>query len=166
MTKKLQQSIKEVIAKLPKEVQGAIMAIDWTSLTEEIGKKHFLTDEEISKIQAETFIIISGIDVPDNYAWNIERELALSTKEIEKISEEVNQKILKPMYEILSRNIKTKIKNNDAHWKQTLDFILSGGDYTVFLEEGYNSSTKNGVSETETLDNSSRINNIKNRFVI
>jgi len=48
----------------------------------------------------------------------------------------VSKKILAPMYKKLIENIKKGLPNKNPNYEQSVDFILSGGDYTAFLESG------------------------------
>ncbi|MFA6586123.1 MAG: hypothetical protein WCS86_03105 [Candidatus Paceibacterota bacterium] len=167
MTEKLKQLIKEEMVNLQKESQEVINAFDWIKISEEIGKKYLLDENEINDLQAETSLILLGINNVDEYAPNIENNVGTSKNEAEKISKEVNEKIFEPIYDILAKNIKEKLKTKDPTWKQTLDFILSGGNYSVFIkrEENQNTPTPE-TSKTTTLDNGSKITDIKNKFVI
>jgi hypothetical protein len=166
MTEKSKKIIEEEMLNLPKEVQDAINAFSWEKTSEEIGKKYLLDENEINIFQLETASFLLGLVDEDLYPINIEEEVEISKNEAEKISEEVYQKIFNPIYDILSKNIEEKIKNKNVNWKQSLDFILSGGDYSVFIERKDNQNTSPEISGTNTLDNSSKIADIKNKFVI
>ena len=47
---------------------------------------------------------------------------------------ELVEKIFTPIANILTENIKNNIKNKNPNWQQSVNFILSGGDYTAFIE--------------------------------
>ena len=135
MTEKLKQIIKEEIIKLPKDVQNAISISSWEQTTEEIGKRFLLSENEINDFQAETLIVLIGLEDSDFYAGNIENNIGTSKNEAEKIAEEVTQKIFNPIYDALAKKIKENLKNTKPNWKQNLDFTLSGGDYSIFMEK-------------------------------
>ncbi|OGI45827.1 hypothetical protein A2121_00710 [Candidatus Nomurabacteria bacterium GWB1_40_6] len=135
MTEKLQKIIKEEITKLPKENQEVINAFDWVKITEEIGKKYLLDENEINDLQVETLLVLVGLEEPDSFAKNIEDEVGTSKGEADKITEEILQKIFIPINDILIENIKKSEKMKDSKWNQNLDFILSGGNYSSFLEK-------------------------------
>lgn len=166
MTEKLKQITKEEITKLPKEIQKVINIFDWMKISEEIGKKYLLTYNEINNLQAETLVVLVGLENPDFYASNIENNISTSKSEAEKIAEEVNQKIFMPIYYSLTENIKKSIENKNQNWKQTLDFILSGGDYSVFMERNDNTNNSSENSTIEILDNTSKLGDFKNKFII
>ncbi len=135
MTEKLQQIIKEEVTKLPREAQDAINAFDWANIAEEIGKKYLLEEGEINDLQVETLLVLTGLESGEYYAQNIEDEIGTSEKEAEKIAEEAFQKIFTPISEAIVENIKRSNKSKNPNWEQSLDFILSGGDYSVFLSQ-------------------------------
>lgn len=144
MTDKLKQTIQEETMKLPKEAQEAINSLDWVKMAEEIGKKFLLSESEINDFQVETLLVLVGIEDGNYYAQNIENNVGTSKDEAEKIAEEALQKIFTPINDILIENIKKSPKSRNPNWQQSLDFILSGGDYSAFMEQ------KNNASDGET----------------
>ena len=132
-TEKLKSVIQREVAKLPKESQEAINAFDWVNITEEIGKKYLLNEVEINDLQVQTLLVLIGLTDPEYYAQSIENEIGTSKNEAEKIAEEVLEKIFTPINDILVENIKKNLKNKNPNPTQTLNFILSGGDYSAFL---------------------------------
>jgi len=134
MTEKLKQTIKEEIAKLPKENQEAINSLDWGSMSEEIGKKYLLSESEINDLQVETLLVLTGLEYLELYADNIEENTGISKDEADKIAEEIFKKIFTPINDILIENIKGSGKVKNANAEQALNFILSGGDYSSFVE--------------------------------
>lgn len=166
MTEKSKTIIKEKIFNLPKELQNAINISGWEKMSEEIGKKYLLSEDEINTFQLETASLLLGFIDEDSYPLNIEDSVGVSSEEAKKITGEVNQNIFNPIYETLQKNIKNNLKEKDIKWEKTLEFILSGGDYSVFLERNNdNLSTNTENTETITLDNSSKITDIKNKFI-
>ncbi|MFH1366198.1 MAG: hypothetical protein ABIG99_02325 [Patescibacteria group bacterium] len=135
MTEKLKQTIKEEVGKLPKENQDVINNFGWEKISEEIGKKFLLTESEINDLQVETLLILIGLQDPDEYAQNVENNIGTSKAEAEKIADEVLQKIFTPINDILIENIKKSGVIKDTNTEQNLNFILSGGDYSVFVTE-------------------------------
>jgi hypothetical protein len=135
MTDKLQQTIKEEVAKLPKDNQEVINNFGWEKITEEIGKKYLLSDNEINNFQVETLLILIGLEDLELYANNVENEVGTSKNEANKISEEVLKKIFTPISDILIENIKKSGKSKNPSWDKNLDFILSNGDYSAFMEK-------------------------------
>jgi len=118
---------------LPKEAQDAINASNWEKISEEIGKKYLLDEDEIETFQLETASFLLGLVDEDLYLINIENEVGTSKDEANKIAEEVIQKIFTPVNDVLTENIKKGGKSKNPNAEQTLNFILSGGDYSAFL---------------------------------
>ena len=136
MTEKLQQTIKEEVAKLPKDAQDAINAFDWIKVTEEIGKKYLLTDEETNNFQVETLLVLVGLTDPQFYPVSIENQVGTTKDDAQKMSDEATEKIFIPIANAIEENLKKNLKNNNLNPKQTINFILSGGDYSAFIEQG------------------------------
>ncbi|MEK7140308.1 MAG: hypothetical protein AAB815_00830 [Patescibacteria group bacterium] len=134
MTEKLRQTIKEEIAKLPKEAQDIINAVNWVGITEKIAKKFNLTESEVTDFQVETLLVLTGLTNPELYSLNIENEVGVSKNEADKIADEVLEKIIIPMAKIKEDAIKKTLKEKDPHWQQNLGFIMSGGDYSAFVD--------------------------------
>jgi len=135
MTEELRKTIKEEIMQLPKEGQDAINALDWVGITEEIGSNHHLDGDEVNNFQLETLLVLIGIVAPEFYSINIENQVETTTDEAKSIAKESSQKIFAPIRRILEENIKKNLKNKNPGWRQSIDFILSGGDYSVFMEQ-------------------------------
>lgn len=107
MTEELKQKMEEEIIKLPKEKREAINDFDWAKKTEEIGKKHLLTEDEINDFQLETGLVLIGLVDLDLYLINIENEIGTSKDEAEKIALEVFNEVFTP----ISTSIEIPIKN-------------------------------------------------------
>lgn len=142
MTEKLKQIIKREMAKLPKENQEVINDFGWEQISEEIGRKFLLSDSEINIFQAETLVVLVGLEDPDYYAQNIENNVGTSKDEARKIADEVFERIFTPINDILIENIKKSDKSKNSSAEQNLDFILSGGDYSAFMEQKKRQTTK------------------------
>jgi hypothetical protein len=167
MTEKLKQIAKEEIEKLPKDKREAVNAIDWVKITEEIGAKYLFDERKINDFQVETLLALVGLTDPQFYATNIENAVGAIKDDAVNIADEVLQKIFIPITNIGIENIKKNLKNKNPDYKQTLDFILSGGNYSAFAEEKEN-DTSPAVSGDKTTRpaNTSRITDIKSKFVI
>ena len=147
MQDKLQQTIKEEIEKLPKEGQEAINVLDWVKTTEEIGKKYLLDESEVNNLQVETLLVLVGLADPEFYVTNIENQVGTIKDDATKIANEVLEKIFTPINNIFIENIKKNGKDKNPNAEQTLNFILSGGDYSAFVPK-----SENQVSETPVIN--------------
>ncbi len=135
MTDTLKQSIQEQVSKLPKEIQDAINSFDWVKSTEEMGATYSLDEEQLSNFQAETALVLTGLVDPQFYAINIENHVETTKEQSERISDEASQRIFIPIRNILDENIKKNLKDKNVDWRQNVDFVLSGGDYSHFLSK-------------------------------
>ncbi|HEY4502832.1 MAG TPA: hypothetical protein VJC14_00120 [Candidatus Paceibacterota bacterium] len=133
MTDKLKQLFKDGVINQPKEVREAINAFDWGSVCEQIGKKYLFDDAEVNNFQVETALVLLGLVDPALYIKNIENEVGTTAEEAEKIEKEAVEKIFIPISDKVNATIKEKTK--DPKWDQSVDFILSGGDYSVFMDK-------------------------------
>ena len=138
MNTKLKQKFNEIEKNLPRELRESMNAWDWEEIVKEIGGENFLIENSIEDLQLETAFILTGMEDANIFSLNIETEVGTSKERAEKIAKEIDEKVFKPIYEKLEEKIKQELKNKKISWKQNLDFVLSGGDYTLFLtaEEG------------------------------
>ena len=134
MTDKLKKVIEDEVVKLPIEAQNAINSFDWETIAEEIGRKFSLLEEETSDLQVETLLVLTGLSDYELFAQKIENYVGTTKEEAEKISKEIEEKIFIPIANILSENIRKNIKDKNPDWKQSMNFVLSGGDYSAFLD--------------------------------
>ena len=134
MTEKLKQTIENELIKSPKEIRDVINDSNWEIISEEIGRNSSLNESEINNLQAEIALFLLGLNYTGSLALDIENNVEVSKEEAEKITKEVENKILVPLYSKLQENIKINLKNKDSNYVQRLNFILSGGNYAAFLE--------------------------------
>lgn len=133
MTEKLQQKMKEEIAKLPTKNQEAINSVDWGTVSEEIGKRYLLTESEINDFQIETGIILLGLSDFEMYVLRIE-DIGVNKTEAEKIAKEAFEKIFMPVANKIEEKVKSELKSKTPKWDQSVNFIISGGDYSNFVD--------------------------------
>lgn len=133
MTDKLKQIIKEETEKLPKENQKIINTFDWVDIIDSIGKKYEISEDQINDLQIETLLVLIGLEEMTSYSSNLEYEVCISKEKLEKIVNEVLEKIFTPIANKISEKIKEEIKTKNPNWEQNVSFILSGGDYSVFV---------------------------------
>jgi hypothetical protein len=167
MTEKLKQKIKEEMVFLPKEFQNAINAIDWGTISEEIGKKYLLDADEIHSLQVLVGLVLVGLTAVELCAQSIEDNIPISKEESIKIANEAIEKIFQPVANIFKENVKKNIDEKKITWEQNINFIISGGDYTVFLEkEKLSEKMLDTPVQEKTPMNYSKIEDLKNKFTI
>lgn len=133
MTEKLQQKSKEEIAKLPKINQEAINSVDWGRITEEIGKKSLLGEFEINDFQIETLLVLVGLENLDMYTANVEN-IGMSRSGAENMAKETFEKVFTPIANKMEESVKNSMSSKNPKWDQRINFILSGGDYSNFID--------------------------------
>jgi len=144
MTEKLKETIKEEITGLPKEVQEAINGFDWIKITENIGQEFNLDEDEVTNLQLETLMTLIGVTDLKFYTINIENQVETTKDVATNIAKIALQKIFTPISNLIEENIRRNLKNKNPNAIQTLNFILSGGDYSAFIEpEEQENNTEN-----------------------
>jgi hypothetical protein len=172
MTEKLKQQLNEQLTLLPKESREAINSFDWVKISEEIGEKYFLDEDDKNLFQVDIGLVLVGLSEQEYLAQDVEDDIAVSKNHAEKMAEEVVEKILKPIYENLAKNIRKNARNMQVNWQQNLDFIISGGDYTAFIRrvEAPASSASGATSADRPAGNAtfnpSKLDDLKSKFTI
>lgn len=134
MNENLKKLIEEELVKLPQEAQLAIVSVDWSKIAEEIGNKYLL-EEEIESFKKEIVLVLLGLEYPAFLSRNIKNSIGVSEIDVEKMTTEVIEKIFTPIAGELKSQIKNKISTKDPSWEKTINFIISGGDYSIFLRK-------------------------------
>lgn len=118
MNTKTQNIIKEEMTKLPERTQKSINSIDWVNISENIGKKYLLNDEQINNLQLETFLVLIGLVNEDKYIENLKKYIKLDENKILTLEKDVVEKIITPVINYYKNS-------NNSELQKTLDFILS-----------------------------------------
>lgn len=147
MTEEIKQKIQEQIDLLPKDSQQAIASFDWIKESQNIAKTYNLFDEEVDDLIIEIGLLISGVSYPDEFTTNIEDEVGTTREDAEKISNEVLEKILKPIAKKREEIIKQNIKNNPQSWDKEMKFVLSGGNYSHLGDRPTSEALREGINK-------------------
>lgn len=154
MTDKLKHIIEEGSKNLPQEVVGVINSFEWEKISNEIGKKYLLDDNEIDTLKTEIVLAMIGTKSQDVLVFDIEDNVGTTKNDAMQMTEEINEKIFKPMMEKLESSIKNGLRTRNQKWNQTINFIISGGDYLVFLEKEDKPTIITNPSSINTKSNS------------
>lgn len=133
MIEKLKQRTIDELAKLPKEMGDGINSLDWSNISETIGKKYLPNEKEINMLQAEILLVLIGIEKIDNLKTNIEINVNVTSQIASQITDELIQQIFNPISNKIEKLIKSNLPFKKTTWKQNINFIVSGGDYSVFI---------------------------------
>ena len=134
MTEQLQKIIHDELANLPEKVQKGINSVDWVEICNSIGLKYLLTDDGINKLQTEVLLVLINMEYLDDLKLNIENHLEILKKDAENIAEDLVKQVFNPINNKIKEDVKNNLSYKNLSWNQTINFIVSGGDYTVFLE--------------------------------
>lgn len=134
MTEQLQKIIHDELANLPEKVQKGINSVEWVEICNKIGLKYLLTDDGINKLQTEVLLVLINMEYLDDLKLNIENHLEILKKDAENIAEDLVKQVFNPINNKIKEDIKNNLSYKNVSWNQTINFIVSGGDYTVFLE--------------------------------
>ena len=162
---KFSEKTKGEMALLPKEKQEVINSLNWEKTIEEIGKNHNLLEDEIEVLKEEVKLILVNNEYRYFISLNLQENTNIKKDEAEKIAKEVEEKIFTPMMNKLNENIKKTLKIRNIHWQQNLNFILSGGDYTAFIERVENEKKDELPNPNESF-NPSKLDDLKSKFTI
>lgn len=179
MNPEIEKIIKEQMKILPPEVINILADPAFGEKIINIGKKNILNEVQLVILQQETNLVLLGLVHPDEYENELKNRLKIDEMKVNNILSDVNREILGGVREKLVGlfNVsdesltyeERKALEKKANWKQNLDFILSGGDYSVFMDsmpEEVDSSTKDreGISGY-TIDTPPKIMDTKNKFL-
>ncbi len=164
MTEELKNKINEQLKTLPKESLDAVHSFDWLAQITAVGNSHGLLEQDIDNLAIETVLVMTGLAYPQDIAMNIEDEVGIPRNQAEIVAQELLAQVFVP----IANKIRETIKNNSVAkewtWRESLDFILSGGDYGVLMKKHVVS--KDFTDTIRAIVPPSKIEDIKSKFVI
>ncbi len=95
--KELQEKIALYYSKLPPEAQKVFSSMTWLETLKTISQKHSLNDKQIEILGTETTLVLLGIIHLVEYEEIFTNELGLSENIAEKILNEIEESIIKPI---------------------------------------------------------------------
>lgn len=150
--KELQQKIALYYEKLPEEAKVVFAGMNWIGTLEEIEIKYSLNDEQIKTLGTETAILLLGIIGIEEYVNTIRKEMKLEASVVDKILDEVGEKILNNVMPYIDKayndNMSSFIKESTGEKE----------DYKVKI---YEISNKHGLP----IDKMGEIQSITERFI-
>jgi len=155
----IQETIKERFKVLPMDIREAITSTDLSSKFETISQKHGLRIDQSGSLQTETLLIMLGLESPEAYVDNLQKELEISRNEAMSIAKDVNTEILDSIRESLRKiqadeeginsnqaesstgaiNLNPKVIDTEGNEgpeaninkKETISSIEHAGDFTI-----------------------------------
>ena len=163
MNENLKNLIEEYVSALPKEIQEIVTAFDWASISSQIGKENYLSDEQINDLQVETALVLVGLTKVEYFTKNIEDKVGISDADAKKIAVETLNKIFKVVSEKTAELIRNRKSGSELSWNQNVKFILSGGDYLSLLEIP---NRNTGTTETKAPPSPKNVTDLRDKFTI
>jgi hypothetical protein len=137
MTEETEKTIKDRLEQLPQIVQDAILHSGWQEKIQGMAKRYSLHVDQTGDLQLETFMVMLGLDDPENFSTNLVANLGLSKLIADQLSMEVNDMIFKPI-RIELQKLQATEENNEEN--PTKESILEGIEHpveTVHPHEGF-----------------------------
>ncbi len=110
----LEADLKAHFDKLPKDVQQAILSVDYEKVLKDITQRYHLHIDQGAKLETETTLIMLGLVQPKNYSKNLIFEARIDPKAAELIASEVNEKIFQPIIASLHEMLVQQLGNHDT----------------------------------------------------
>jgi len=93
LEKNINQKILDRFNQLPREIQIAIVKSNWEQKIRNIAQKNNLQIGDAEIVESETFLVMLGVEHPENYTKQLIKEIGLDKQKAEKITTEVNKEI-------------------------------------------------------------------------
>ncbi len=113
--RKIKESIKDELTKLPSEYQQAISTSGWFRKCQKIGEKYYLSEAEIHNLKIEVALLILGLSDMDTFHEFLNTEIG--GNQLENIEELIFDNILNPIGYVFD-----KLNNNEIHFPTHLYF--------------------------------------------
>lgn len=161
MDKEIEEIIKKQMEILPIEVRKLFSDPGLKDKILNIGKKNGLNEDQLGTLQLETNLVMLGLVHPDKYSDELKSHLNVNDIKIDNIVNDINKELLTEIREKLIGMFDEEPESK-WDWKENLDFILPGGDYSALVEERINQ-----MPETPTIPvNPPSLRDIKNKLEI
>lgn len=97
------KDFKDYIETLPPEIKQAIYSIDYPQKLQEIVRNNKLMIDQAGKLEAETTLVIAGLEPLDKYVSNLVKNVGLSNIQASVVAHDVNESIFKNIRESLKK---------------------------------------------------------------
>ncbi len=112
MDQDINKILEEQFAKLPENIQTAIVSAEYRTKLQEITQRQKLLIDQAGKLEMETTLVMIGLEPLADFVANIQRELELPILRAKEIATDVSENIFKPIRESL-RAINEAVENED-----------------------------------------------------
>ncbi len=97
------KDFKDYIETLPPELKQAIYSIDYPKKLQEVVKNNKLMIDQAGKLEAETTLVMAGIEPMNKYLGNLVVNVGLSSAQASLVAHDVNELIFKNIREALKQ---------------------------------------------------------------
>jgi len=97
------QELKEYIDKLPSELKQAIFSIDYQKQLQEVARRNKLLIDQAGKLEAETTLVMAGMEPLKDYIANLIKNVELSRDKAIIVAHDVDELIFKNIREELRK---------------------------------------------------------------
>ncbi|MFH1454790.1 MAG: hypothetical protein ABIF22_00455 [bacterium] len=97
------KDFKDYIETLPPEIKQAIYSIDYPQKLQEIVRNNKLMIDQAGKLEAETTLVMAGIEPLDQYVNNLIKNVGLSSIQASVVAHDVNESVFKGIRESLRK---------------------------------------------------------------
>ncbi len=97
------KDFKEYLKTLPLEIRQAIFSIDYPKKLQDVVRNNKLMIDQAGKLEAETTLVMAGIEPLDKYVGNLRENVGLSSIQASVVAHDVNELIFKNIRESLKK---------------------------------------------------------------
>lgn len=169
------KDFKDYIETLPPEIKQAIYSIDYPKKLQEIVKNNKLMIDQAGKLEAETTLVMAGIEPLDKYVNNLIKNVGLSSIQASIVAHDVNESIFKGIRESLKK-INDQIAEEEKILEETEKVAvptkegllagienpekIKGGEESVSISSLLSNGPKQEMHETISKGIEVRVNNL------
>lgn len=97
----LKEELKKRYSKLPREIQQTLFSSDVSETINRIAERNSLTDEQEIKLETEVVNVFFAFEHYSDLIENIHRELAIDLSKAQKVGQEINSEVFRPIKQAL-----------------------------------------------------------------
>ncbi|MFA7315242.1 MAG: hypothetical protein WC059_00365 [Candidatus Paceibacterota bacterium] len=110
----IKKAIQERFENLQPEIQDAIMSSNYEKELYDISQKYKLNIEQMGQLELNTTLVMLGNTHPDEYVDELVTDLKIKKEDALAISNDVNERIMKNIREILKKNFEKEDEEESA----------------------------------------------------
>ncbi len=127
--------IKERLELIPQQVKDLVLKEHWRKEVENIGKQHFLNEENLALLENEVFLVLLCFEPRSDLGDNIKNELMLDTDTAKLIAEKVDKNVLNEVITQLNNFDKQKSESSDHEEKGRENLVTSSNNIGQSFEK-------------------------------